>query len=111
MHGVLRHVLFYVRNMTSANVPVWSVALPAGPTRVNRHMGEGFDMACLRKAALCIISGKGFVRCPSSVRSGAGAVSGNAWAEYERQKRRLPRGLPAGEYEKRVAEICDRLGI
>lgn len=36
----------------------------------------------------------------------------NIWLTYERMKKQLERrNLPPAEYEKRLAEVCKRLGI
>ena len=38
------------------------------------------------------------------------SMDGNAWAEYEREKKKL-RGLPPEEYEAAVKELARRLGL
>lgn len=39
-------------------------------------------------------------------------MKASKWLTYEREKRRLQmRNLPPKEYEKRLAEVCKRLGI
>ena len=36
----------------------------------------------------------------------------NPWKEYEREKRKLQSlGLPPKEYERRLQELADRLGV
>lgn len=36
----------------------------------------------------------------------------NPWTEYEREKRELQgMGLPPKEYERRLRELADRLGV